>query len=105
MDRGRIKLVLAVVMLATLPAWAHEGHVHKVMGTVTARGAKQIQLKTPSGEVLSIALNEKTVVTRNKKKVSLADVQTGLRAVIDIGNGEDPLVARGIELGATKISE
>jgi hypothetical protein len=96
---------LATLMLAAWPALAHEGHVHKVMGTVTGRDAKQIQLKTPSGEVLAIAVNEKTAVTRNKKKVALADVQKGVRAVVDIGNGEDPLVARGIELGATKISD
>ena len=50
---------------------------------------------------MSIAVNDKTVVTRNKKKVTLAEVQKGVRAVIDIGNGEDPLVARGIELGVT----
>lgn len=105
MARTRMAAALATLMLAALPALAHEGHVHKVMGTVTSRDAKQIQLKTPSGEVLAIAVNEKTAVTRNKKKVALADVQKGVRAVVDIGNGEDPLVARGIELGATKIAD
>ena len=89
--------------LATSAALAHEGHVHKVMGTVMASDANRFQLKTPSGEVLSIAVNGKTAVTRAGKKASVTDVQKGIRVVVDIGNGEDPLVARGIQLGATTL--
>jgi hypothetical protein len=59
-------------------------------------------VKTPSGEVLSIAVTEKTFVTRAKKKVTLAEVQAGRRVVVDIGDGEDPLIAGEIQLGATK---
>jgi len=29
-------------------------------------------------------------------------VQTGRRVVVDIGDGEDPLIAREIEVGAAK---
>ena len=58
------------VILATLTtgmAWAHDGHAHKIMGTVTARGVKHVEVKTPSGEVLSIALTGKTATLRDKK--------------------------------------
>ena len=78
---------------------AHAGHVHKVMGTVTARDAKHLDVKTPSGEVLSIAVTDETKVIRAKKKVTFDDVQTGRRVVVDIGDGEDPLIAREIEVG------
>jgi hypothetical protein len=95
---------IAVLMIATglLPRLvaAHDGHVHKIMGTVTARDARHVEVKTPSGENLSIAINAKTVVTRDKRKVSLSEVQTGRRVVVDIGNGEDPLIAREIQVGA-----
>jgi hypothetical protein len=104
MRTPQLLAAFAAIVLSTSLS-AHDGHAHKVMGTVTNRDAKRIELKTPGGEVLSIAVNEKTIVTRNKKKVAFADVQKGLRAVVDIGNGEDPLIARGIELGATKIAE
>ena len=45
---------LAVVALLALPAMAlaHEGHAHKVMGTVTARSADQFEMKTPEGKVV-----------------------------------------------------
>src|SRR5688572_14745690 len=90
---------VATVVLSGVVA-AHDGHAHKIMGTVTARSAKHVEVKTPSGESLSIAVNAKTIVTRDKKKVTLAEVQTGRRVVVDIGNGEDPLIAREIQVGA-----
>ena len=99
----RWAIVALGVVLGVLPrvAAAHDGHIHKIMGTVTARDAKHLEVKTPSGENLSIAINAKTVVTRNKKKIGLAEVQTGRRVVVDIGNGEDPLIAREIQVGAS----
>ena len=97
-------IVGAFAALLVLPAavYAHAGHVHKIMGTVMARDAKHVEVKTPSGEVLSIAVNERTSVVRAKKKIALDEVQTGRRVVVDIGDGEDPLIAREIELGAAK---
>ena len=86
-------------------AFAHDGHIHRIMGTVTARDAKHIEVKTPGGENLSIAITPKTTATRDKRKVPLSEVQVGRRVVVDIGNGEDPLQAGEIEVGATRIPE
>jgi hypothetical protein len=91
---------LSLVMPAAV--YAHAGHVHKIMGTVVARDDKHLEVKTPSGEILSIAVTDKTFVTRAKKKVALGDVQTGRRVVVDIGDGEDPLIAREIQVGEAK---
>ena len=93
-------LMMATVMLPRIVA-GHDGHVHKIMGTVTARDAKHVEVKTPSGEVLSIAITPKTTASRNKKKVALGEVTVGRRVVVEIGNGEDPLMAGAIQLGAT----
>jgi hypothetical protein len=98
-------IVAAGTLVVPIALRAHEGHVHKVMGTVTASDAKHVEVKTPSGEVLSIAITAKTTVTRDKRKVDLAEVQAGRRVVVDIGNGEDPLIAREIQVGATRIAE
>jgi hypothetical protein len=95
-------VVFASLLAAPAAAYAHAGHVHKIMGTVMARDDKHVEVKTPSGEVLSITVNDKTSVVRARKKVTFAEVQTGLRVVVDIGDGEDPLIARGIEVGAVK---
>jgi hypothetical protein len=88
------------IALSAFAAWAHDGHKHTVMGTVMALNAKVIEVKTPSGEIHSIAINQKTTAIRQKKKIGLAEVRVGRRVVVDIGNGEDPLIAKEIELGA-----
>ena len=104
MRRGLfLTLVIAAMSLGAVAA--HDGHAHLVMGTITVSDAKHIELRTPSGENLLIAVNGKTVVTRNRQKVGLSEVQKGRRAVVDIGNGEDPLIAREIRLGATRATE
>jgi hypothetical protein len=96
-----VAALLAGIALVPRTVGAHDGHVHKIMGTVTARDARHLEVKTPSGENLSIAITAKTVVRRDKRKVSLAEVQTGRRVVVEIGNGEDPLIAGEIQVGAT----
>lgn len=101
--RGAL-LALAALLIGIGAAAAHEGHAHIVMGTVTAIDAKHFELKTPGGEVLSIALTAKTKVVKEKKKAAVRDVQIGRRVVVDIGNGEDPLVAREIQIGVASAS-
>lgn len=99
----RIALMVAVTLALAVPAlWAHDGHAHIIMGTVMARDAKQVKVKTPSGEILSIAITGKTSVLRDKRKVAIGDVQVGRRVVVDIGNGEDPLIAREIQVGVAQ---
>ncbi len=102
MNRRRMIVAFASLLAAPAAAYAHAGHVHKIMGTVIARDDKHVEVKTPSGEVLSIAVNDKTAVVRARKQVTFSEVQTGRRVVVDIGDGEDPLIARAIELGAVK---
>jgi small-conductance mechanosensitive channel len=102
---GRYALVAlgaaVISLLVTVPgALAHDGHTHTVKGTVTAVDQKHVEIKTPSGEVLSIALNEKTTYVRAKKKIDPVELKVGKRVVIGIGNGEDPLIAGEIQIGA-----
>ena len=97
--RTAIIFGIALVGLMARGAWAHEGHIHTIMGTVMGRDAHALQVKTPSGEILSIAITDKTSVVRGKQKAAIADVQKGSRVVVEIGNGEDPLMAGEIRLG------
>ena len=98
--RTAVFLGIALLALTARAAWAHEGHTHTIMGTVMGRDAHAVQVKTPGGEILSIAITDKTAVVRGKQKAAIADVQKGSRVVVDIGNGEDPLIANEIRLGA-----
>jgi hypothetical protein len=97
--RTAMFLGVALFGLVARAAWAHEGHIHTIMGTVMGRDAHSLQVKTPGGEILSIAITDKTTVVRGKQKAAIADVQKGARVVVGIGDGEDPLVAGEIRLG------
>lgn len=94
-----------LLFVAIAPALAHDGHTHRIMGTITGVDSKHLDVRTPGGEILSIQINDKTLVTRAKRKIAVDQVKKGARVVVDIGNGEDPLIAREIQLGATKIVE
>lgn len=92
---------LAVVALLALPAMAlaHEGHAHKVMGTVTARSADQFEMKTPEGKVVTVKLNPKTTFARGKQKVGGADVKVGERVVVEVAS-EKEMIATSVTMAA-----
>lgn len=62
---------------------AHEGHAHKVRGTVSAITAKQLEVKTPDGKTVAIALDAKTVYRHGKAKADLQTLKVGERVVVD----------------------
>ena len=93
-------ILVLFALVASARLGAHAGHTHTIMGTVVSRGDKTVEVKTPGGEVLSIAVTQDTVVVRGKRKAGIAEVNTGVRVVVDIGEGEDPLIAHEIRLAA-----
>lgn len=99
--RTALSATLILVLAASI-SWAHEGHAHTIRGVVTGLDARHLEVKTPGGEILSIAINAKTTVRRERRKVAIAELQVGRRVVVDIGNGEDPLIARDIQVGVAQ---
>ena len=99
----RMAIVAALTLVLGVPAaWAHEGHTHKVLGTVALLHENHLQVKTKDGKIVTITLDEKTSVVRGKQKAALTDLQPGERVVVDVGAGKEPLVARSVTLGAVK---
>ena len=95
----RFVIAFVVAVLYAASAAAHDGHVHTLRGTVVEQDARQLQIKTTDGKVQKIALNEKTTFTQGTKKVERTALTKGLRVVVDVGNGKEPLVARSVKLG------
>ncbi|MBM3779677.1 MAG: hypothetical protein FJW23_15800 [Acidimicrobiia bacterium] len=94
----------ALLGLSSAPA-AHEGHEHKVMGTVSALEAHQLGVKATDGATSTITLNAKTTILRGKTKVAEADIRTGERVVVTYteSKGKDGKTARTateVRLGA-----
>jgi uncharacterized protein (UPF0218 family) len=97
------KLMAGVVLMAALAfagvARAHEGHAHKVLGTVTARHDNQVELKTQDGKTVIVMLNDKTTIARGKQKVAADMVKVGERVVVEVA-GEKDMTAKAVTLAA-----
>jgi len=97
---------MAIAVGFTGLAAAHEGHAHKVMGTITMTAADHIMVKTSdtktkADKVVPIVVNDKTKVLKGTAPATLKDVTEGARVVVDVGAGKEPLTAREIRLGAS----
>jgi hypothetical protein len=90
-------LVAALVMPAA--ALAHEGHAHKVLGTVAAVAPAKIELKTPEGKVVTVTLNQKTTFARGKQKVDATAIKVGERIVVVVASEKD-MIATSVTMAA-----
>lgn len=86
--RSKLSVLVALVVALALPAAlvAHEGHAHKLMGTVAAVDAKanRIDIKTQDGQTVSFTVNGETRYLKGKVAASLKDVQVGGRVVATV---------------------
>ena len=100
MNRRTFVLAVTVVAASFTPAFAHEGHDHKLLGTLTEVTAERIVVRaTKDGAVSTIALAATTKITRGKKTLTAADLKVGDRVVVNIGAGKAPLTAKAIQVG------
>ena len=101
MTRRSFVTALALIAAPAATAWAHEGHDHKLLGTLTEVSAESIVVKaTKDGALSTIAIKATTKITRGKAKLAVADLKVGDRVVVNIGNGKAPLVAKAVQVGA-----
>jgi hypothetical protein len=103
----RFMLGLAIVAALAIPGYtlAHEGHAHKVMGTVTALHENHLEVKATDGKTSMITLNEKTKILREKTKVGVDQIKPGERVVVTATQTKDKdgkvtMVATEVRLGA-----
>lgn len=101
MNRRTFVLALTLAASALVPAFAHEGHDHKLLGTVTELTADRIVVKaTKDGALSTVAITRTTKITRGTSKLQASDLKVGDRVVVNIGNGKAPLSAKAIQVGA-----
>lgn len=100
------KWIAGVALIAALavPAvsWAHGGHAHKVMGTISAVTAKQLDVKDTDGKTVVIALNAKTVYQLGKAKADAKILKLGERVVVEAEQAEDAkiMTAKTVQMAA-----
>ena len=92
--------IALLIAAATLPAtaWAHEGHVHKALGTVATIAANQVEIKTTDGKMLAVRLDAKTTVMRGKAKLDASALKVGERVSVDYTELKKVNTAKTIKL-------
>ncbi len=97
----KVVVGLVLVVALTIPAvvHAHEGHTHKVMGTVSTVTDTQVEVKTTDGKTVAIALDAKTVYRQGKAKVDAKALKVGERVVVE-AEGDKTMTAKTVQLAA-----
>ena len=93
-------VALAALLFVPALGFAHEGHAHKVMGTVSSVEGKNVMVKTTDGKSVMVMLDDKTMVTQGKAKVALSAVKVGERIVAEGPEQKEMIMATKVQLGA-----
>jgi hypothetical protein len=107
MMRRRLILGASLVAALAIPRYtfAHEGHVHKVMGTVISLHENHLEVKATNGKTSMMTLTEKTRILRGKVTAKAEDLEPGQRVVVTATetkgkDGKLTMVATEIRLAA-----
>ena len=103
MTRRLMFAVLAALVMLSPAVMAHEGHDHRVLGTVTMADPDHVMLTDTDRKAVTVYLNRETKILRDKKPARVQDITAGLRVVITATvvkeNNVERMIAKVIELG------
>jgi len=103
MTRRLMLAVAAMALALPLQGLAHEGHDHKVLGTVTMAAPDHVMVKDTKDKDVTVYLTKDTKVLRDKKPAKVEDIRNGLRVVITARtvkeNNVEKLMAKQVEIG------
>jgi hypothetical protein len=94
-----VAIALAGALLIPTAARAHEGHTHKVMGTVSSIDGKNVMVKTTDGKTVTVVLGAKTKITQGKKTVDATALKVGNRLVAEGTEDKEMFLATTVRLG------
>ena len=94
-----IVLMFAMTPGGSVRVLAHEGHEHKVMGTVTMARADHIMLKDKDGKDVTIKVTKDTKL-KAQPAVRVDEIKSGTRVVVTAVEEKDKsMTAKSIQVG------
>lgn len=94
----RKPIVVALLLVLATAAFAHAGHHHKYLGTITAVHDDAVTIRTTDGHDVSFALATTTSIKRGDADATRAELTSGTRVSVELGN--DGKTAVVVKLGA-----
>jgi hypothetical protein len=106
LKRWIIAVVIALLGAPVATSFAHEGHEHKIMGTVSMRHGFHLEVKATDGKTTVVTLTDKTKVKRGDATAALDSIKQGERVVVTAvetkgKDGKTALVATEVRLAAS----
>lgn len=100
--RKLIAFAASFVFIVTAAVQAHEGHAHKMMGTVKAVHAdmNHVELTTADGKTSGFYVNSDTKYVKGSGAASLADLKPGTRVVVEASTEGTKMIAKSVRLSA-----
>lgn len=98
MKKLMIVVIACVALLAPAVARAHEGHMHKALGTVSSSDGQHVVVKTTDGKSITVMLDKETTVTRGKEKLDAAALKVGERVSVDYMEEKGMNMAHAVKL-------
>lgn len=93
--------LITAVLASSAVMFAHPGHEHKVMGTVTMAAADHIMLKDKDAKDVTIKVTKETKV-QSKPAMKVEEIKAGTRVVVTAVEEKDKsLTAKLIQVGAS----
>ena len=102
MKQWLVVFVLAAAFVIPGLVLAHEGHAHKVMGTITAIDGNHVTVKTTAGKSAMVMLDAKTKLTQGKNKVDASSLKVGDRIVAEGPEDKSMIMATTVKVGANQ---
>ena len=97
------KVILLSLFFVFGTAFAHEGHVHKIMGTVATVDQTHVEVKTTQGKTISIDFSPETIIHQGDKLTTPYAIKVGEKIVIHCMMTLDgKMVAQKIKLPIAK---
>jgi hypothetical protein len=97
-------LIAGVALMAGLAfpvaGLAHEGHAHKVIGTVASVNGSNLMVKTTDGKTVMVMLDARTTVLQGKTKLEPGALKVGDRIVAEGPEEKEMVTATSVRLGA-----
>jgi hypothetical protein len=91
-------VVACVALLAPAVARAHEGHLHKTLGTVSSIDGQHVVVKTTDGKSVTVMLDKETEITRGKNKLDATALKVGERVSVDYMEEKGMNMAHAVKL-------
>ncbi|MEO8522610.1 MAG: hypothetical protein ABI603_14675 [Acidobacteriota bacterium] len=89
----------AMVFGSAVFVGAHEGHEHRIMGTVKMAATDRLTVEDTAGKEVRVKVTPQTLIT-GRPAVKIEDVKPGTRVVVTAVEEKDKtLTAKRIELG------